>query len=247
MTVKQDKAHEVMLKGVRLSMFNDQIYYPEVEQTTKGKHKGKFRYNWSSRFILPPKDSREGRKLLAQIRTAMVAAKENKWKEQADKIRIKSSATPLQDGDHEDVTFSAYNGSYVLSASKTVYGQKDGEESDIPRRPFRVIGPRRVKGPDGELRFPDVTPGEEGAPYSGCYVNVKVEFWGQEADGERGIPNRLNATILAIQFAKHGDAFGGGGTRVNVEDEFDDEFDEDDDDLDVGGDIDDEDDDDLGI
>lgn len=78
-------------------------------------------------------------------------------------------------------------------------------------------------------------------------MNVKVEFWGQEADGERGIPNRLNATILAIQFAKHGDAFGGGGTRVNVEDEFDDEFDEDDDDLDVGGDIDDEDDDDLGI
>ena len=103
----------------------------------------------------------------------------------------------------------------------------------MPKRPYRIIGPRKVKNDAGELKFPDVKPGEEGAPYSGCYVNLKVEFWGQDADGERGIPNRLNATILAVQFAKHGDAFGGSSTRVNVDDEFDEEDDGDgDDDLD---------------
>jgi hypothetical protein len=142
------------------------------------------------------------------------------------------SNTPVQDGDDEEVTtFGPMTGAHFLSASKTVYGPKDGSESDVPKRPFRVIGPRKVKDPTtGDLKFPDVKSGDETAPYSGCYVNVKVEFWAQEADSERGIPNRMNATILAVQFAKHGESFGG-GTRVNV----DDEFDEEDGDDDLGG------------
>lgn len=241
MTDKKAEKHVVMLKGVRLNMFDEQLYIPQAELATKGKQKGKWRFNWSSKFIFPPKDSDEGKALYAKCRAAMVAAKANKWGDKADDVKIKSTATPIGDGDHEDVTFSAYEGAHFLSASKTVYGPKDGAESDVPKRPFRIIGPKKVKDSNtGELRFPEMRSGEEGAPYSGCYVNVKVEFWAQDADGERGIPNRINCTILAVQFAKHGEAFGG-GTRTNVDDEFDEE---DGDDLDGANVIDDDDDDD---
>lgn len=234
MAEKQENV--VMLKGLRLNMFNDGLYEPEVELTTKGKHEGKYRFNWFSKFILPPKDTTEGKALVTQIRQAMSAAKKVRWGDKADDIRIKSTSTPLGDGDHEDVTFSAYEGCYFLSASKTVYGRKGGDESDVPNRPFRIIGPKKVKDKNGDLRFPDMEVGQEGAPYSGCYVNLKVEFWGQDADGTRGIPNRINATILAVQFARHGDPFGG-GTRTNVDEEFDEEDFDDDfgDEDDLGG------------
>ncbi len=229
MAEKKDEPHIVMFKGLRLNMFDEQLYFPQAELTTKGKNKGKWRFNWGAKFIFPEKDSAEGKALYAQAKKAMSAAKVNKWKDKADEIKVKLANTPIQDGDDEEVTtFGPMKGSYFLSASKTVYGPKDGDEKDVPKRPFRIIGPRKVKHPEtGELRFPDVKPGDENAPYSGCYVNVKVEFWGQEADGERGIPNRINATILAVQFAKHGESFGG-GTRVNVDDEFDEEDGEDD-------------------
>lgn len=233
---KKDPANVVMLRGVRVNMFNDQLYVPEAELTTKGKKKGCFRFNWSSKFIFPKKDTPEGKALLAAAKAGLAAAKKEKWGDKADDMKIKASNTPLVDGDHEDAPdFSAYEGAYFLSASKTVYGKNGGTENDVPKRPFRIIGPRKVKNDAGELKFPDVKSGEEGAPYSGCTVNLKVEFWGQDADGERGIPNRLNATILAVQFAKHGEAFGGGSRPVNVDDDFEEEDDGDDDDFNGGG------------
>lgn len=224
-----EEKHIVMFKGLRLNMFDDQLYHPQAELATKGKKKGCWRFNWGAKFIFPSKESAEGKALYAQAKAAMAVAKTMKWKDKADEIKIKLANTPIQDGDDEEVTtFGPMKGAYFLSASKTVYGQKDGDEKDVPKRPFRIIGPRKVKDPNtGELRFPDVKLGDETAPYSGGYVNVKVEFWGQEADGERGIPNRINATILAVQFARHGESFGG-GTRVNVDDEFDEEDGEDD-------------------
>lgn len=246
MTENAETGHIVMVKGVRLNMYDDQLYYPSAEQTTKGKHKGKIRFNWNGKFILPPKDSPEGKAIFDQLKKAMAVAKKNTWKDDADDIKIKLANTPLQDGDDEEITtFQPMKGAYFLSASKTVYGAKDGDESDVPKRPFRIIGPRKVKNANGELKFPDMELGEEGAPYSGCIVNVKVELWGQKADGDRQIPNRINATILAVQFARHGDAFGGGGARVNVDTEFDEEGDGDD--FDTGSSSSSNDDDDLGI
>jgi hypothetical protein len=219
-----ENSHIVMFKNVRLNMFDNQLYDPQAEQTVKGKNSGKMRFNWGAKFIFASKDSAEGKAQVAAAKSAIVAAKVAKWKDKADDVKVKLSNTPIQDGDDEEVTtFGPMKGAYFMSASKTVYGQKGSSESDVPKRPFRIIGPRKVKDPaSGELKFPDVKAGDENAPYSGSYVNVKVEFWAQEADSERGIPNRINATILAVQFAKHGESFGG-GTRVNVDDEFDEE------------------------
>ena len=45
-----------------------------------------------------------------------------------------------------------------------------------------------------------------GVVYGGCYVNMKVEIYYH--DHKKG-GKRLDASLLAIQFAGHGDAFGG--------------------------------------
>jgi hypothetical protein len=51
----------------------------------------------------------------------------------------------------------------------------------------------------------EIDEGADGAPYAGCYVNAQVELWGQWAKYKRS-----NCTLLGVQFAKDGDAFGGG-------------------------------------
>ena len=57
---------------------------------------------------------------------------------------------------------------------------------------------------------------DDGKPYAGCYVNAVVELWGQKNQfGER-----VNANLLAVQFAKDGEPFGDGVT-ASVDD-FDD-------------------------
>lgn len=45
-----------------------------------------------------------------------------------------------------------------------------------------------------------------GKPYSGCWVNVKLDIYAQNKPGQGA---QVNASLLAIQFAKDGDAFGG--------------------------------------
>ncbi len=56
----------------------------------------------------------------------------------------------------------------------------------------------------------------DGKPYAGCYVNAQIEFFGYDSEGSKG----LSAGLVAIQFAKDGDSFGGGS--VGNADDFDD-------------------------
>lgn len=44
------------------------------------------------------------------------------------------------------------------------------------------------------------------APYSGCYVNVSLDVWAQANQYGK----RINAKLLAVQFARDGDPFSGG-------------------------------------
>ena len=59
----------------------------------------------------------------------------------------------------------------------------------------------------------DLTPlGEDdGKPYSGCYVNATVRLWAQD---HKKYGKRVNAQLRAVQFVKHGEAFGSGGVDV---------------------------------
>jgi hypothetical protein len=46
----------------------------------------------------------------------------------------------------------------------------------------------------------------DGKPYAGCYVNTSLEVWAQD----NGYGKRINAKLLAVQFARDGKAFSGG-------------------------------------
>lgn len=60
----------------------------------------------------------------------------------------------------------------------------------------------------------------DGRPYGGCYVNVSLDVWPQD----NGYGKRINAKLLAIQFVRDGDAFGGGasGSAADFDDISDD-------------------------
>ena len=65
-----------------------------------------------------------------------------------------------------------------------------------------------------------------GRPYGGCYVNATIEVWAQNND----FGKTTRAQLLAVQFAKDGDAFGA-GTAKGSADEFEDLSDSGDEDL----------------
>lgn len=75
-----------------------------------------------------------------------------------------------------------------------------------------LIGPR--KGADGN--FPVLTE-EDGKPYGGCYVNVKVDIKAMKA--KEKIPNQIYATLRTVQFVSDGEAFGAApGTAEGFDD-----------------------------
>ena len=79
-----------------------------------------------------------------------------------------------------------------------------------------LSGNRKEKdGPVGKFDR-DKTPihNDNGRIYGGCYVNASVDIWAQ--DGEF---SGIRCTLIAVQFAKDGDAFGGTVAKSNG-DEF---------------------------
>ena len=110
----------------------------------------------------------------------------------ADKHKGKSlAADKVCLKDGDTIDYDGYAGNMSIKASST-------------KRPM-VIGTDR--SPLTE---------DDGKPYAGCYVNAVVELWGQRTNfGER-----VNANLLAVQFAKDGEPFGDGVT-ASVDD-FDD-------------------------
>lgn len=57
----------------------------------------------------------------------------------------------------------------------------------------------------------------DGRIYGGCWVNALIEVWAQD----NAYGKRVNAALRGVQFARDGDAFGGGGAPVSAND-FDD-------------------------
>ena len=50
-----------------------------------------------------------------------------------------------------------------------------------------------------------VAEGENGGIYGGCHVNAKIRLWAQN----NGYGQRINANLVAVQFADDGEAFSG--------------------------------------
>jgi hypothetical protein len=120
---------------------------------------------------------------VAEITAAMKEVAKEKWGAKADAIytELKSAnKLALHDGDTK-ASLDGYAGNLFLNGTNR-------------SRPTVLD---RDKTPLTQA---------DGKPYSGSYVNVSLDLWAMDNKFGR----RINAQLLAVQFAKDGDSFGGG-------------------------------------
>lgn len=110
------------------------------------------------------------------------------------KTTIKPGNLCMRDGDQEGK--EEYADAWILAAS---------ENADAPPA---IIGPDRRKLTESD-----------GVPQSGDFVSVMFKVWKQ--DNKHG--QRINANLLAVQFIKEGERFGGskGATAEDLDEGFD--------------------------
>lgn len=130
---------------------------------------------------------------VATINTAIEQVAAEKWQAKAPGILTalrKTDKVALHDGDTK-AQYAGFAGTQFVSSS-----------SDV--RPLVLD---RDKAP---------LTAQDGRPYGGCYVNCTLEVWAQD----NAYGKRVNAQLLAVQFFRDGDAFGGGS--VGSAEDFDD-------------------------
>lgn len=138
-----------------------------------------------------------------KIDEAIEATGKEKWGPKWPTIKkslVAGQKLCLKDGDTK-AQYAGYEGNFFINTSN-------------------VAAPRVV---DRDVSI--VLTERDGKPYGGCYVNASVDIWAQ--DNKYG--QRINATLVAVQFVKDGDSFGGGARATG--DEFESLSTEDSDDL----------------
>lgn len=150
--------------------------------------KGKERYNCS--LILPSNDPQ-----VAKIEALeLEICQEQDWKDDTPGVAVhkslaKKDKLALHDGD-DKAKFEGFAGNRYLSPS-------------ADNRPTVMHGRTR-----------EVISSDDGTIYSGCVVNAKVELWAQDNNWGQ----RVNCTLLGVQFVRDGDAFGSGSAPANPDD-----------------------------
>lgn len=140
-------------------------------------------------IILPPGDPQ-----VAEIEAIeLELCKEHQWKSKekgvdVHKQLVKKDRVALRDGDDKQKYEGFAGNRYISPSSDTRPTAVDRDRSPLTK--------------------------EDGKLYSGCYANAKVEIWTQ--DNQWG--QRVNATLLGVQFVKDGDAFGAGSPPANPDD-----------------------------
>lgn len=192
---KKEVIGTVILKDVRLS-FAD-LFQPKSQKNEDGTERKTFGAN----FLIPKdKSDATAQANLKKIKAAAAQAMAKKFGEDQDKWpKIKADRKCLRDGDDEN--WDGYADNWYLSTNSP------------EARPPSVVTNRKDK--DG--KWVRAKPGEEGCPYSGCYVNAIARIWVQ--DNEHG--KRINASLESVQFLRAGEAFG--AAPVNPDDMFDDD------------------------
>lgn len=169
---------------------------------------------YSASFLFP-KNTPHGKSVLAAVQAAMAQVRKAKWGDNQPKL--KPNQLCLRDGNLED--WDGYDGNYFVSSSRPAKGTPP-VVVDRDRTPLK---------------------GTEGKIYSGCFVNAIVRVWAQD---DKDYGKRINASLEAVQFVRHGDAFG--PRPVDPNEAFEDISDEFAEDIGVGGETDEEDEDLLG-
>jgi hypothetical protein len=176
------------MAGVRVKLENVRLSFPEIFQAKAIDGGAKPRY--SATFLFEPNS--EAHKTILR---SMLAAAKIFWGEKGEEtfqaLLKKSSQICLHDGSEKD--YDGYEGMMYISAHNyTRPGVFDSNRDPITSESL-------------------------GRPYSGCYVNCVVEFYGQRHPKSG---NRINCSLSSVQFLRDGPAFTGG--RPGTVDDYDD-------------------------
>jgi len=182
-TANSEKPPVIVIKGARLSYPN--LFRPHAPKAKPGERQKEPDFN--AVLIL---NKKEHAKEIAEIQKAVDSTLVKKFKRVPAKYK-----NPVRDGsDREDEDASA-------AAGKAVY--KDGYGPDVVF--FSAANKRRPSVVDKDPNVPLVE--ADGRPYAGCYVNVCVSPWAWDHEtGGKGV----SFNLLAVQFLKDGEPFGGG-------------------------------------
>jgi hypothetical protein len=210
-----DKNIEILLKAQRLSFVN--VFEP---QEFRDEEKGTVRWTRNLNVLVPKKlEDGSTNPLVKVLNDAVKQAIENTWPGQDKKIPAERRC--LRDGepkDPDDETkryplYEGYAGHYFISANKPV------KSKDAPNN-VKVLGPRKTaKNAEGKPCFP-VLKESDGLIYSGCYADVIIRIYGYDGKKDKN-PDRVNASLEAVKFVRHGEAFG--AKAVDAESAFDEE------------------------
>ena len=140
---------------------------------------------FGGKFIMEPKSPN-----VKIIKEAIKAVAFEKWEKKAETIRAQ-----LEKKDK-------------LCFKTEPYAKKDGTVYDGFEGMYYVNASNEARPTlkDRDGKTPLVS--ADGKPYGGCYVNAVLDVWAQ--DNKFG--QRINATLLGVQFVRDGDHFAGGAT-----------------------------------
>ena len=181
----------IYLSNVRVSFPN--LVEPKITKNDNGSE----RAAWSADFIVAP-DSPQFKQFMHQYMTLATY----KWKERTQTI------LGMIQSDRKSRCYG--NGSEKIN--KTTLLPYDGYEgnayiSAISNRQPQMIQPNGSPvDASNSMAYQAIAR----SIYGGCYVNAAIRIWPQDNKHGRGI----RCDLVAVQFAKDGDAFGGGGADV---------------------------------
>lgn len=172
---------------MKIKLNNVRLAFPELFEPTQVSGQGAFKYR--ANFLIPKSRT----DLIDEIKTGIKEVIKEKWgAKEVEKIYNSichsNNRFCLRDGDSKE--YDGYAENLYLSASNK-------------SRPLVID------------RNTSPLTAQDGRPYSGCYVNATVEFYGYDNNGKG-----VSASLRGVQFFRDGDAFTGGGV-ASVE-EFDD-------------------------
>lgn len=215
-----DKNIEILLKGVRLSFAH--LFEPQENENDDGSTS--WSYNVAS---LVPKKLEDGspNPLVKRLNDAVREAIAAQWPGQDKKIP--QDRRCLRDGEPRDPDtgetyplYEGYEGCVYVSAKRSV------KSKDSPN-PVQLLGPKKTaKDARGQPCFPRLKE-SDGLLYSGCYADVIVRVYGYDgskAKGKNKHPDRVNASLEAVKFVRHGEAFG--AKPIDADSAFDEEDDD---------------------
>lgn len=184
---------ELILKNKRLSFVD--LFAPKVYRNKKTQEIESYSYEINALL-----DKDEDKEDIERVRAAMKQAIANEWPSDAPTIPadnrcLRAGEIVDPDTGEKKARWDGYENKNYLSAKRKV----DSPESV---NPVQLLD--GVKGADGKfIRLK----ASDGKLYSGCYADIIVRIYAYNGT-KGGNPHRVNCSLEAVKFRRHGEAFG---------------------------------------